>query len=123
VQADSFIFSGELISIDAVKIFKVTDTLFIADSPELLVSNTLNLKMEMSVYPNPVNEFIHIDFNERTTGSLFITDILGKKIYASAIFNQYETGIKFSETANGIYFIHFINDQGVSTTKKIIVNR
>lgn len=122
VQADSFIYPGGLISIDTVKIFGVTDTLYIADTPDMLATNNLNFKLEMSVYPNPVNEFINIDFNDRTSGSLFITDILGNKIYESAIFNQYETGIKLP-TVNGIYFVHFVNEQGACITQKIVVNR
>ena len=72
------------------------------------------------VYPNPVpgNLYLQIQSAKRQAVQFFIYDITGKYLRSLTI-NLYEgfnnTSIPFADLASGIYFIHYINEQGKSS--------
>ncbi len=82
-------------------------------------------KLEISIYPNPANNLINIDYNLLKTdhAQIFITDITGKIITEIEV-NQakgIET-IKINNLKSGIYFIK-INTDGINKTYKFVKNK
>ncbi len=77
---------------------------------------------EFTCYPNPVNNQLHLIFNNDSPLKVEIIDINGKKLFENYI-NPYNrsTQINTSNLSNGLYFIRIIN-QNNSFTKKFIKN-
>ena len=84
-----------------------------------------NLDLKFSIYPNPANNNITLDFTSKNSDKsiLSLTNIIGEKIREFQIntvegintFNLNLEGIN-----NGVYFINFINNSNKSTKKFII---
>lgn len=94
--------------IDDVEIQSINGTLSASDG--------INSGNKISVYPNPVAEFINIDSEE--PGSLALTDALGVARYKSSI----ETGrttLNLSSLPAGVYFVRLTNQNGVNICKFI----
>lgn len=72
----------------------------------------------VSIYPNPANDVIHIVNNE-TNYQVVITDIVGKEIKRITSDNK-ELDIMTNELINGIYLINVISDNTRSTTKLVV---
>jgi len=87
------------------------------------VNNIFDAKdIEISIYPNPANDLINIDYNLLKTdhAQIFITDITGKILTQSSV-NQAK-GIEIINIDNlksGIYFIK-INTDGTNKTYKFV---
>jgi len=71
-----------------------------------------------SVAPNPVVNEVSITFAEAFTGNLTITDVGGKIIYETHIFNQTTVSTALS-APQGIYFINAQDEQGIKTVRII----
>ncbi|MCK5134915.1 MAG: T9SS type A sorting domain-containing protein [Bacteroidales bacterium] len=81
--------------------------------------NELDLTETYSIYPNPAQDYLHIEFN-RNEGhiSLKLIDMQGRVLLS----NRYESNrvsLSLEEFENGIYFVHIEND--VNTFVKRIV--
>lgn len=75
-----------------------------------------NLTNELEIYPNPVDDKLHINTTEEIlTVALF--DINGRLINSALINNT----IDFSNISNGVYLIKIVTDKGI-INKKIIKN-
>lgn len=74
-----------------------------------------NIENIMEVYPNPVNENLHVA-SKVTVTSIEIIDSLGKKLYS---FTNIEE-INFSSFASGIYFVKITLEDGTSEIKKVL---
>ncbi len=87
----------------------------------------VSVATEFSVFPNPTDNFININYksNELNGGfSLEIKNILGQTVYASAISSfqgEYKNAIDLSKEHSGIYFVQIIAG-GKTIVKKIILN-
>jgi hypothetical protein len=78
----------------------------------------LNLMPNISIYPNPVQDYIRVDgIVEKTVYS--ICDVTGAKI-TSGIIAPGNNTIAFQETAAGIYFLHLKNGKGQVLVTKIM---
>lgn len=67
-------------------------------------------KKEVNISPNPANQFSKITFsNTIQSGSLIITDVLGKTVYSKQIVNKTEIAIG-EIPACGIYFYTIFNN-------------
>jgi len=87
--------------------------------------NNNNLDLKFSIYPNPANNNLTLDFTSENSNKsiLSITNIIGEKIKESQIntvagintFNLNLEGIN-----NGVYFINLINNSSKSTKKLVI---
>lgn len=89
--------------------------------------NTQNLQdviADVSIYPNPTQDLINIDFNYTGVDEIQLTicDNLGKKINSTSVYKT--TGVVFDAASwpSGIYFINFNTESGVHT-ERIIVDR
>ena len=75
-----------------------------------------NIVDNLTVYPNPANEFIHVETNCELQ-RIDVYDVTGKLMISST-----ETEINVSDLESGIYFVNILTDKGC-VTKKISVVR
>jgi len=93
-------------------------------SQTISISN--NLKTEsanVSVYPNPANDFINIKLSTRTIGNVTIeiNDITGKVITSMQVSNTKDAiTINTQNLQTGIYFLRVTSQQNITTTTKFI---
>ena len=83
-----------------------------------LVDNQLN------VYPNPASDLIRVRFNNIESGTLSITDMIGREVKHMLIIGQNEVSVNTSDLQNGMYLVRFIDDRNSSSSiKKIILQK
>ncbi len=79
---------------------------------ETFTVNFVSIQVEnqvlISVYPNPVNSTLHLNFNANEIQAVFISDVSGKVIFEST--ENLQT-IDFTGFVNGIYFVHFVGEK------------
>lgn len=90
---------------------------------ELIVNSALSVnefvKNNVSIYPNPTEEFISIVTNKSLNfEKVLIYDLLGKKV--KMIKSNFDN-INVSDLSNGVYFLKISTDKGFAN-KKIIIN-
>ena len=84
---------------------------------DVVETNSLNL---WKLFPNPAKESVTIS-NLPTGSNLEIFDILGKKVFSSAVHSE-QTVISTAKFENGVYFIE-ITHNGAVSHKKFVVGR
>lgn len=70
----------------------------------------------ISIYPNPANDILHIDFTENNIQKLTIKSIEGKTMFEKTKINQNEI-IDLSDYSSGVYIINLQTDKEIVTTK------
>ncbi|TYB73842.1 M28 family peptidase [Bizionia gelidisalsuginis] len=85
---------------------------------EVLPSQKKNIK----IYPNPSKGLVTVssNFKSMTYYTVFISDILGKKVYEKALNKQTQT-LDLSRLKKGVYILTFKNKTEV-VSKKLILN-
>ncbi len=78
-----------------------------------------NEASDFSIYPNPCNGIFTIEGKENDY-TIFITDILGQKIYQSEIKNN-KAEIDLSRQPKGLYFMQITDENKSVVNKKIII--
>lgn len=78
------------------------------------------LTNNISVYPNPTSGYLSLITNSEI-GIVTISNVLGEKVYQSAITNQ-ETYMDLSTQPNGVYFMSIKTNEG-TVNKKIIISK
>lgn len=80
-----------------------------------------NLSVQLSVYPNPTSDELHINITDRykETATLSLTDVLGRQVYQSEINTGSPTTISVSTIPSGVYFLKVQTANGI-TVKKIV---
>jgi len=88
-----------------------------------ITSNTTSIESEnkenLSIYPNPASEYLHIKYSNDVYLRAKITDLSGKVILDEQV---NDAKIDVRTLNNGIYFISLQNDEKIITTQKIIIN-
>ena len=112
----------DIIDMNYIQYLEV-DTFELSSTSTSIDNNNLDLKF--SIYPNPTNNNLTLDFTSENSNKsiLSLTNIIGEKIREFQIntvegintFNLNLEGIN-----NGVYFINFINNSNKSTKKFII---
>ena len=75
-----------------------------------------------NVYPNPNNGILNISLtNKSDKQTLEIKNIIGQTVYSQIAGNSSTTTINLSDINKGIYTVSLINENGTSSTKKIII--
>ena len=74
---------------------------------------------ESIIYPNPTNQFIHLNISQNFKGIINISDTNGKVIRKVECNNQNELNLSLEHFENGVYFISFEGNL-YFPTKKII---
>ncbi len=89
------------------------------------IENNYSENIELSVYPNPVNDNLKIKFalNKNTQLDINVVNYTGQTVYSET--KQYQNGeniidINTGNFNNGIYFVNIKNTEGVVTTTKFI---
>jgi len=75
--------------------------------------NESDLKEKIKVYPNPASDILYLKNN--TYKDVEILDLSGKNIYTISCVDKDHLDISF--LPNGYYFLRFINDQEIISTK------
>lgn len=80
-----------------------------------------NQKIGFSVYPNPASDVltIKLDNDTQNNTTFKLNDVIGNEIYSIKNISN-NVSVNTSQLPAGIYFVTLINEQGKSTTQKII---
>ncbi len=70
-----------------------------------------------SVYPNPANDVLYINFSDNRETAIQLFDVLGKQVFIKETNGQSQDKIDLSSLPKGIYFLRINNK-----TEKIIKN-
>ena len=107
--------NGELYisGLSSGEVFKIVD-------PNLSTKNYN--KLSISMYPNPTKNIVNFNVSLLKNPLEFIKiyDIHGKQIMLNATKNNPIISLNVNSLANGIYFIEFVDNEGIKETKKII---
>jgi hypothetical protein len=97
------------------------DTLSICDSLSVITKKSANKEPSgLVVFPNPATNKLNLVFDKNSTGTITISDALGKEVYSYLINNDsLEFPIDISNFINGIYYLSYRNKE-VSIHKKFI---
>ncbi|MBI9067830.1 MAG: VCBS repeat-containing protein [Salinivirgaceae bacterium] len=98
----------------------------VADEVVITVENAVGIDNfsdnQFSVYPNPSTGILTLNLNIEdqnfTNSKILITDISGKTIQQLNVSNK-QLKIDLSAQINGIYFVKFINNEGVKIAKVV----
>ena len=90
--------------------FRVIDTTLLSLSP-------VDIETEISVFPNPFSDILHIDTPNLEKISIKIINVLGELMYSHDDITNQE--IETSFLSKGFYFVQIISDES-QFTKKII---
>lgn len=114
-------YSSPAIAFDAFNFTNTgSDDIFVARLNDLTIGVANNTPQTgTTVYPNPSSGIITIT-SELKEGEISIYNMLGEKIFSSAIDQAKEKGIDVSGIANGVYFL-LIKDGNKSQTQSIII--
>ena len=75
-----------------------------------------------NVYPNPNNGILNISLTDKSDKqTIEIKNIIGQTVYSQIAGNSSTTTINLSDINKGIYTVSLINENGTSSTKKIII--
>lgn len=75
-----------------------------------------------NVYPNPNNGILNISLtNTYDKQTIEIKNIIGQTVYSQFAGNSSTATINLSDINKGIYTVSLINENGISSTKKIII--
>ena len=75
-----------------------------------------------NVYPNPNNGILNISLsNTHDKQTIEIKNIIGQTVYSQFAGNSSTATINLSDINKGIYTVSLINENGTSSTKKIII--
>jgi hypothetical protein len=87
----------------------------------LSVTNTSPDKVNISLYPNPTADLLHLSITSAglTNTELIITDILGQEIYSLSV-AQSETTHDISRLASGIYTWRVVQNNSIIKTGKVV---
>ena len=76
---------------------------------------------EVTVYPNPVGNYLYITYNQGYQTLLYSTD--GRLVSQSRHNAGAIQPIDLSNVPSGVYFLRLIGDDGVMANKKIVVSK
>lgn len=94
----------------------------------IIVSCNEFILTEISVFPNPTNDNITVNFNSTFSGKLLIetVDVLGRSVgsnYFSINDGSNELNLNVKELANGAYYLKISSEEGgFSESKKVLKN-
>ena len=92
----------------------------ISDKLERPVSIKEKQYLDLSYYPNPADQFIHIKGLEQSSYTFHLFDISGKEVYVSDVSGNSQVDI--SSVAEGFYLIQLIDEKkGLKYNSKILI--
>ena len=96
------------------------------NGPILSTNEHLKPSLNLSVFPNPADDFISISIADKNSNSnnylMTITDLLGQIIYSEYLGNQNSTVDVSQIETKGIYFVNILDEQtNARATKKLVI--
>lgn len=88
-------------------------------SEEFLKVNKLSVA-RVSLYPNPANSLLNVDFETEAERSIRIYDMMGQLVYESKVSDTH-TEINISDLANGNYVVTVVSDDMTKVAGKISI--
>jgi len=107
----------------------ITDAVIAAGGIWVSTPETENTLEEISIYPNPTNNFGYLSLNalERIILSYGIYDMLGKRLFLSETMHidqgQQRIVMPVNELNNGMYFVKLVINEKTSKTIRFIVSK
>ncbi len=89
-----------------------------ADSPVSINENPSG-QSNFTIFPNPANQLLTIQFNNNFSHHIIITDLLGRIVF-SKLSNTSTEHINIRAFSNGMYLCKMVEDQKVSAAKFIV---
>ena len=89
-----------------------------SEPPSFVQENMLDL----SFYPNPIDDILMVSNNSFMKGEVIVSDILGKTVHSFSLNANAKWTLDFSSLKKGVYLISLIGEKGSAITKKIIKN-
>lgn len=91
----------------------------------ITVIKDVEINTQISLYPNPSDDFVTIDLLESTNkiNQIVLCDVNGNQLYIEKVAN-YEGTIRLplTDVSNGVYFVLIHSDKGI-LTKKLVVEK
>jgi hypothetical protein len=94
-------------------------------SASAVTENTFTFKNYFSIYPNPAQEVVHVNFSlpKSSSYSIFLTDLRGKLLlrkegFAWGLQNQVDLDVH--QFAEGQYFITILNNKAKLATVRLV---
>jgi hypothetical protein len=85
--------------------------------PKTVVESTMN------VFPNPTSDKINVEFTKSASGKLQLVSITGTVMLEETIREASQRILDLTTYQSGIYFVRFEAENGIVTTKKIVIAR
>jgi hypothetical protein len=76
----------------------------------------------MKGFPNPTQSVFHVEFNQATTGSLILTDMLGRELLNLPVRNQDIVELDLFEFPPEKYLLHFVQSGMIEETIVVVVS-
>ena len=80
-----------------------------------------NSKSEITIYPSPTSGTFTLQYNLSSAGSLRITDVLGREVYAYNLPNRSGQETISLQLGQGIYFWQVLQEHSVSAKGKLVI--
>ena len=77
-------------------------------------------KINIQVFPNPANEFIHVTANLSVDAIFELYDMLGRKILLQELSN-FQTSISIKNLFFGLYYYKIIKDKAIIKSGKLLI--
>lgn len=100
--------------------FQAIDYAFYVDGTTTGIDEMANDKIQFSIFPNPSNGIIHLNFAEylpNATISLF--DVTGREVYTKQVTDISET-IQVQEMPSGIYLLK-VSSENLSVSRRVVI--
>jgi uncharacterized delta-60 repeat protein len=78
-----------------------------------------NQQTSFSIYPNPANENVTIS-NIEVGSTVTLVDVSGKSV-SQQFSNSTSVKLQTSALTSGVYFVHVMNNNGISGTQKLVI--
>tara|TARA_R110002096_G_scaffold115365_2_gene249901 strand:- start:120695 stop:121018 length:324 start_codon:yes stop_codon:yes gene_type:complete len=92
------------------------------ENSDFVVKDNVPDTFNVSVYPNPVKDYLNIEINNLSSGIAEIYDLNGKLLGITEIRTGYGI-LSTSELSNGLYVVKISGTNGKSAVQKILVNK
>ena len=66
---------------------------------------------DLSIYPNPVEDQLQLDFGENQSGALSIYDLQGRKVISQDLAATATHLVDLHKLHSGLYVVRFISDE------------
>lgn len=79
-------------------------------------------EIELSIYPNPVNDFLHIELDEEIQGTIKLLDLKGRIYYTYQLNQMISYNIPVSTIPNGMYLFYLETEKFVLLRKILVLH-